>query len=300
MNTVFGTWMRPEVVHYRPETVGSGYENVALAFDGIWRSLSREIEQPHERVLCCAPENGHLIKKSKKWRQLLILEEAGTIINGPALFERMLDAEGVDGCLIHSARLRPWYEALGKPVYEFYPPYPFERAARFARQETVPGKVCLNHSRIYASETNLAGSLQLCKLLPDFQFVSRCSGAKEAETTTRIIAKAGVKNWKCGCEIGWTGWLAEMSDCDLFASLDFRFTWGRFALDAAALGRYCLGVYSGAQALMYPPELEAGLTDVHGLAKLLRAYAGKRYKPPEEAVRKVSYEFLRKTVDALC
>jgi len=286
---IFGSWSREiDNTSYTPENSGSGYENIAACLDGKWHVLSKKTKEPYDLVLCCCPTGTDNVFKPDCWRKLILIEESGFgVLNTHWFYEKLQDIN-FDGIFVHSSRLKPLFQSLNRPVYDFYPPYPFERVQKLEKKQIIQNKICLNISRLFTFESNIAGTLRLCQIMPEFQFVSYCNNTKELNS---IIKKANVNNWQIFPHLGWQDYLEKSAECSMFASLDNRYTWGRFQLDAAALGKYCAGAYTESQKLFYPQEFCIEATDVEKLAYLIRSNAGKHYEPSFESTQKVSYQY---------
>jgi hypothetical protein len=289
MKIIFGSWNRETDNNvYTPDNSGSGYENIAACLDGRWHVLSQKTKESYDLVLCCCPTGTDKIVKPDCWKKLILIEEAGFgVLNTHWFYEKLQDIN-FDGFLVHSSRLKPLFETLNRPVYDFCPPYPFERVQKIEKRQIVQNKICLNMSRLFTFESNIAGTIRLCQIMPDFQFVSYCNNVRELSP---IIKKAGVNNWEIISHLGWFDYIEQASDCSMFASLDNRYTWGRFQLDAAALGKRCAGAYAESQILFYPEEFCVDATNVEKLADLIRENAGKEYQAPIETADKVSHKY---------
>ena len=295
MKIIFGSWNREiDNNFYTFENVGSGYENIAACLDGKWHVLSKEIKNEYDLVLCCFPSGTDKIVKPDCWKKLFLIEEAGFgVLNTHWFYQKLLDIN-FDAILCHSNKLKTLFESLKRPVYDFFPPYPFEKVHAISKKQTIPNKVCLNMSRLFTFESNIAGSIRLCQLLPEMNFVSYCENRSELN---KIIEKSGVTNWTIYPHLSWGEFIVNSSDCSIFASLDNRYTWGRFQLDAAALGKLCVGAYSGTQHLFYPKEFCVEATDVEGLASLIKKHIGTQFSPNPQDVSCVSHGFFKEKLN---
>lgn len=288
VKVIFGSWQRHvDNNTYTPDNAGSGYENIAASLDGHWHVLAEKTKEKFDLVLCCSPDGKNNISKPDCWGKLALIQEAGFgVLNTHWYYERLFDIN-FDAFLVHSKRLVPLFQSLNRPVVEFCPPYPFANVGSFSKP-IVPNKVCLNMSRLLTFESNIAATVRLCQLLPDLQFVSY-SG--DHVNLSKILQKSQVNNWQSKPDLNWPDYVKEVADCAIFASLDNRHTWGRFQLDAAALGKICVGVYSETQDLFYPKDFCVDPTDVEKLADLIRANIGKTFSPDPTAVDKVSHQY---------
>lgn len=297
MKIIFGSWNREtDNNFYTFDNVGSGYENIAACLDGRWHVLSKETKNEYDLVLCCCPSGTDKVAKPDCWKKLLLVEEAGFGVLNTHWFYEKLFSINFDGILCHTSKLKPLFESLNKSVYDFFPPYPFQKVSGFPRKQTVPNKVCLNMSRLFTFESNIAGTIRLCQLLPEMDFVSYCCNNNELN---KIIQKAGVTNWKVFPHLSWQDFIQEASDCSIFASLDNRYTWGRFQLDAVALGKPCVGAYSATQELFYPKEFCVEPTDVEGLACLIKKHIGTEFQADPLALNCIGYDYFKEKLNLI-
>ena len=294
---IFGSWNREKDHNvYTPNNTGSGYENIAACLDGSWHALSEKTKQSFDVVLCCFPSGTDKIEKPECWDKLILIQEAGFgVLNTHWFYEKLLDINA-DGYLVHSNKLLSLFKSLNKPIYEFFPPYPFKKVQLFNKKQTNKSKICLNMSRLFSTESNVAGSIRLCQILPDFQFISYTS---DCNNLKKIISKANVKNWEVKPELHWENYLYEVSDCGIFASLDNRYTWGRFQLDAVALNKVCVGAYSATQDLFYPKDFLVEPTDVEGVASLIKRYIGDTFSASDELIEKISHDNFIKSLNKI-
>lgn len=279
----------------------NGYSNVALALDGYWRNLYEEIDNEYDIVLCCCTEilqsHQRQLKRPKKWKKFIVIQEAGTIINNHALVDFYTNGHmKIDGYLYHSSKLKNMFEALNKPIYKFNTPYPFEYVNNKFANTIYNNKICLNISKLYTDDSNILGTIRLCQLLPKYNFISFCT---EHVQINSYLEKLNVKNWKVSPALAFNNYLTEVSDCGLFVSLDNRHTWGRFQLDAAAMNKRSIGAYSETQKLFYPSEYMVDFTEIDKLAELVRENFGKPYQATEEMIYSVSYDHFRNVINTL-
>ncbi len=298
MKIAFGSWNRDQdTVQWTPDNTESGYENTAASFDGRWRNLSAEVDNEYDVVLCCMPSGHDVIKKSPRWDKLFLLQEAGFgVINTDWFFDKLLDIDA-DGYFIHSERLRPHFEALGKQVFRFFPPYPMVRAQSFEKKPVIKRKIALNCLRPNTFEMNVAGNIRLCQLLPEYQFVTYTFFDKELR---QLVKKSNVKNWEVFPHLPWKELMIEQSECELFVSLDNRQTWGRFQLDAAALGKQCYSVYSGSHELIYPEKYEVLPTDINELARKICSNQPEEIVVSDNVLQLISHGYFNKQVKGVC
>jgi hypothetical protein len=288
MKAIFGSWERHVDNNiYTFDNVGSGYENIAACLDGRWHVLSEKTKEKFDLVLCCSPDGKNNISKPASWGKLVLIQESGFgVLNTHWYYEKLFDIN-FDAFLVHSKRLIPLFQSLNRPVVEFCPPYPFAKVASFSKP-VVPNKVCLNMNRLLTFESNIAANIRLCQLLPDLQFISY-SG--DHANLSKILQKSKIDNWQSKPDVTWLDYVKEVGDCAIFASLDNRHTWGRFQLDAAALGKICVGAYSETQNIFYPKDYCVDATEVEKLADLIKSNIGKTFHPDPLAVDKVSHQY---------
>lgn len=278
---------------------GSGYENISNCVDGVWRNLEKEIETECDVVLCCCANilvmKNKIFKRPKKWKKFIVIQEAGTIINNHELIYFYLNCDlNIDGHLVHSKRLTPFFEIFQKPVYYFNTPYPFEKVNKEFSTNVYHNKIHLNMSRMQCNEANMAATLRVCQLLPEYNFITYCG---DSQMINNFIQKLNIKNWKVYNQLDFKSYLNEIKDCGLFVSLDNRQTWGRFQLDAAALNKRSVGVYSETQEIFFPKEYMVESTEIYKLVELIKEHFGKPYKATNEMIQKVSYDSFKKVLN---
>ena len=85
-----------------------------------------------------------------------------------------------------------------------------------------------------------------------------------------VINKLGFQHRiRVGPFIYWHDYIQEIASYKAFVSLDGRYTWGRFDLDAAAVGGRCIGTHSEMKRMFFP-ELIIGPADVYEAADMVK------------------------------
>jgi hypothetical protein len=301
MSIIFGSLDASWKPRQCSENMDNGYSNIAIAVDGYWRNLYNEIDNEHDVVLCCCAEilqaYHKKLQRPKKWKKFIVIQEAGTIINNYQLVDFYTNGHmNIDGYLYHSSKLKNMFEALNKPVYKFNTPYPFKYVNSNFSTGKYNNKICLNVSKLYTDDSNILGTIRLCQLLPEYNFISYCT---EHMQINSYLNKLNVTNWKVLPALAFNNYLNEVKDCGLFVSLDNRHTWGRFQLDAAAMNKRSVGAYSETQQLFYPKDYMVDFTEINKLVELVKENFGKSYTANDDMIYSVSHDNFRNVINTI-
>jgi len=248
--------IRDDII-YNISNLSSGYENIAFSLGIPWSSLEKVYSRYYDILLVNGlTENLLFLKKHGRpnCKKLILMEEAGyTVINNVNYMLNLLNVKDlIDGIMVHSFKISSFFNFLRVPIITFGIPYPFEFYPDLNQSLKDNNKICIDLMRFLDPNGGLNSTLDIFNNLNEkFYGIAYCN-IQDIPIVTELINKCGLKNIiKVNHSIGWKNYIKEISSCKLFLTMDNRYTWGRFALDADLVGGYCIGTYSEIQNLIY-------------------------------------------------
>ncbi len=285
---------------YTKENVGSGYENIALALGVPWNNTYDVWSERFDVVLSMGTTTSikAIIErggKPKSWGKLVILQEAGSSVLNTPWYARLIQATQFDAFAVYSRPLLPQMEVLGKPVFFFVSPYPFHLFPQLKNTTKDNKKVGVYLTRFHDPSGNFLANLALIKRLPE-GVVAHCHLPQhEKEPLMTIASAAGLGNRLVLHDaVPWQQYIQEIADYKVFLTMDNRYTWGRFDLDAAMVGAKSIGAYSATKTIVFP-EYMTDAMDVDRAAEFALAALAEPgpYLSPPERLAPFGYEAVK-------
>ena len=261
--------------HWSVEDLGSGYENLVYIFGGYWYCLD-DIWETHYDVVCVSATDENLIVlnkigKSPHWKKLILLEETGLFFPNRMHYAKLLMDSPGDAIFVHTEKATEIYKMFKRPVFNFVIPYPFFKAYQLRTIPKDKFKVSLNLARPDQQTSNWLGTLAIMNYLPkEVTAFVRTYNYNMLEDLQQIIKACGLADRVIlQGSVDWHQHLKETADCKVAISMDNRHTYGRYDLDAAALGMRSIGAYTPVKQILFPEYI----VDTSDIEKLLGLFA---------------------------
>jgi hypothetical protein len=286
---------------YMYEDLGSGCENMAYALHNrCWYNLEDTLVEKFDAVLCVGTSDmlKAILKKGRpKAEKLVLMQQTGMNVFNCPQYVDLVKQVGFDAVIINCKSLKDLYSVFDVPVFHYILPYPLDKQPELRHQQRKRNRIYLNLNRPSCTHTNILGTLQVFRGLPDVtEAVSYVINEREIPALNKLIVYMGLKDRvKVFKPVRWDLYIKEVAKCSIVVCMENQYTWGRTAIDAAHVGIYCVGAQSGAMDLLYPGCIRK-CTDISGAIIDVALQANSRYKISKEVKRQLSHDYFLKDI----